>query len=396
MNIAQIIEKKIKGSLNNRDKYYFNRWIAESKENRALFSRLQVLEQQGGDISQIIKVDEEIAWNQVLELSRVKKGEKVAHFSFSPLLKYAAILIVALCLGVGFWNYDRPYAERIKTEDAITLRLDNGEVKIISTGPLQTITGAGGNVLVKHNGSQLDYSNIAETKEYSYNVLTVPYGKRFKLILSDSTIVHLNAGSSLKYPIKFLKAQDRQVFLAGEGYFDVHKDKEHPFIVTSSNMDVRVLGTKFNVSAYPEDREINTVLVEGSVSVYDSGGGYDKKTAALLNPGYKAEWDKSQKKVVFEKVNTDNYTGWIDGKLILKQMSFRNILKKLERKYNVLIENSYTKLDNQTFTATFDIETIQEALKSFTEETPFQYQINGNRIIISEPEKLNKKGFSLE
>src|SRR5690606_1260204 len=228
-------------------------------------------------------------------------------------------------------------------------------------------------------------------EELTYNELSVPYGKKFSLVLSDGTLVHLNAGSALKYPVKFIEGQTRQDYLKGEAFFDVFSDAAHPFVVSNEDMNIRVLGTKFNDSAYPEDREVNTVLVEGSVSLYDSHEVYDEEKAALLEPGYKAEWDRFYKKVSYEKVDTDIYTGWLDGKLVLRKMSFNHILKKLQRQYKVVIENKYEKLGKRTFTATFDVETIQEVLKTFSEETPFEYEIIGDRITISPPKKMNNE-----
>ena len=389
MNIADIIIKKIKGNLTEEEQLYFDRWMDQSEENRSLFGRLQLILKERGEqeVFRILELDEGMAWERVLEQSKVRKGETRNRISLPSLLKYAAILIVAIGSGIGIWNHNQPIAEQLRPEDAITLRLDNGEIKVISTEDLQTLVNSKGGIVGKQKGGQLDYSVSNEANELAYNELKVPYGKRFTVILSDSTIVKLNAGSSLKYPVKFFDGQNRQVFLTGEGYFDVHKDKDHPFIVTSDDRDVRVLGTKFNISAYSEDREIKTVLVEGSVSVYDSKQGYDEKTAKLLEPGYKAEWDKFYKKLVFEKVDTDLYTGWIDGKLVIKKMMFKNIVKKLERQYNVRIQSNYPKLDNQIFTATFDVETLPEVLKTFNEETPFEFQINGDHVTISELKK---------
>lgn len=385
MNIADIIAKRIKGDLTDREQAFFDHWIDQSEENRSLYIRLQqvVAEQGEEELFRIFGLKEEVAWDQVLKLLETRKRQVRKRVLFTPFLKYAAILIVALGLGIGIWNHNQPITEQLPQEDTITLQLDNGEVKVISTDALQTLVNSKGGILGKQNGGQLDYSVSSETEELAYNTLKVPYGKRFTIVLSDSTKVYLNAGSSLKYPVKFLDGQNRQVFLTGEGFFDVHKDKKHPFIVTSEDMDVRVLGTKFNISAYPEDRNIHTVLVEGSVSLYNSTEDYDEKTASLLEPGYKAGWDKFYKKLAFEKVDTDIYTGWVEGKLVIKEMPFKNIVKKLERHYNVSIKSNYPKLDNQIFTATFDIETIREVLKTFTEETPFDFQIDGDNIIIN-------------
>lgn len=385
MNIADIIVKKIRGYLTEEEQRYFDWWMDQSEENRSLFTRLQLIDQRNQEVSQILEISEDVAWEQVLKMFRIRKDKNWTRILSPTLIKYAAILVVGLSLGAGIWNYNQPSAEQFKQDDAITLQLDNGEVKVISTEDLQTLVNSKGKTVGRQKGSQLDYSVSNETNELVYNELKVPYGKRFTVILSDSTIVQLNAGSSLKYPVRFLDGLNRQVFLTGEGFFDVHKDSMHPFIVTSGDMDVRVLGTKFNISAYPEDREISTVLVEGSVSLYSSTAKYNERTAALLEAGYKAEWDKFHKILAFEKVDTDLFTGWIFGKLVFKQMSFKNITKKLERQYNVSIQSKYPKIDNQVFTATFDVETLPEVLKTFTEETSFEFQINGKQVTISAP-----------
>src|SRR5690606_24289275 len=97
-------------------------------------------------------------------------------------------------------------------------------------------------------------------------ILKVPYGKRFNLILSDGTMVYLNSGTSIKYPVKFPNKGNRQVYLSGEAFFEVTENKEKPFIVaTDDGMKVKVLGTSFNVKSYPEDGNIETTLIKGKV-----------------------------------------------------------------------------------------------------------------------------------
>ena len=128
-----------------------------------------------------------------------------------------------------------------------------------------------------------------------YNTLKIPYGKKFEVQLSDGTIVHLNAGTSLRYPVQFVKNQSRQVYLTGEAFFEVSKDKAHPFTVNTQEVNVEVLGTKFNVNSYTEDVSTDVVLVEGKVSLYK-----DKKTAenqVYLTPGLKGSNIKGQQKI---------------------------------------------------------------------------------------------------
>jgi transmembrane sensor len=214
--------------------------------------------------------------------------------------------------------------------------------------------------------------------------LTVPFGKRFALLLSDGTKVHLNAGTSLKYPVKFLKGKERKVFLEkGEAYFDVAKDAKHPFVVNNDKINVRVLGTQFNMSSYPEDANITTVLVEGSVSLYASELEYDANKATLLESGFKADWNKSTTSFKVDKADVEIYTAWIDGKIILKHMTFNSIIRKLERHYNVEITNNNKALGEDFITATFDIETIEQVFEVINEIHSIDYKINKNKIIIN-------------
>src|SRR5680860_92098 len=384
MDISRIIAKKIKGGLSEAEQDYLDSWINESEENGSLFYRL-LDSGVGEDIFEISRLDDDAHWQKVLERSNKKGSKTDKAFQLKYLFRYAAIFIGAIGLVYGYWRSIPPDQDAVDTKDVITLELGNGEIRTISPENPRSVTNAQGAILGEQKADRLVYSNRTETEKLVYNTLTVPYGRRFSVILSDSTLVHLNAGSSLRYPVKFIGDQNRQVFLTGEGYFDVTKDREHPFVVTSGTMDVRVLGTKFNVTAYPEDREINTVLVEGSVSLYSSESGYDPTKAKMLLPGYKAAWDRFYEKMDVEQVETDIYTGWIDGKLVIKEMPFKNIVHKLERHYKVSIDNTYEALDNEVFTATFDIETIDEALRIFTEETPFEYEFKKDRITIYGP-----------
>jgi transmembrane sensor len=304
--------------------------------------------------------------------------------------KVAAVLVVCLCLTYFFKNNNvtaiANNPEVIIADDAITLTLDNGNIEVITTDGERKILNNKGEIVVKQKGTELNYSkkdvDVNEIETLAYNELTIPYGKRFRLVLSDGTVVHLNSGSSLKYPVKFIKGLDRGVFLNGEAFFDVAEDKEHPFIVNANNLDVRVLGTKFNVTSYPEDDFINTVLVEGSVSLYEDEATYNNENAKLLTPGKKATWNKQQKDINIQKVDTSIYTAWIDGKIVFEHMPFNNILKKLERHYNVSIVNTNQKLAEETFTATFDIETIEQVLSAFNKSYAIHYSINGEKIFI--------------
>jgi transmembrane sensor len=316
-------------------------------------------------------------------ISKEKKIHKLR--KIKRFYKYAASIAILISV-VYFYNQNETSKIQLDTipSESITLKMDDGKIKIIDDKGSFKIKDKKGTILGRQNGSAIVYNNKNKTEKLVYNTLTVPYGKRFALKLSDGTKVNLNAGTSLRYPVKFIEGQNRQVFIEkGEAYFNVTKDAKHPFIVSNDKVNVRVLGTQFNISSYPEDSNVSTVLVEGSVSLYNIGDKYESKKATILKPGYKADWNKNNKSINIEKADIEIHTAWINGRIILKHMKFDAIIKKLERHYNVEITNNNTSLANEFITATFDIETIEQVFEVLNEIHSIDYKINKNIIIIS-------------
>lgn len=302
---------------------------------------------------------------------------------FSSYYKYAAILVLVLS---GFYFYQKSDLLHHKQnvvvprEDDIVLQLDNESSETIDTAEARDITDKSGKVIGKQEKNRLVYSNAYSNGELVYNTLKIPYGKKFEVQLSDGTIVHLNAGTSLRYPVQFLKDQSRKVYLTGEAYFEVSKDKAHPFTVNTQEVNVEVLGTKFNVNSYQEDISTDVVLVEGKVSLYK-----DKKTTdnqVYLTPGLKGTSIKGQQKITAEPVNTDYYTAWVKGSLVFKNASFDAIIKKLERHYNVTFINKNKALGKEIFNARFDNEPIEVVLKYFSDSYAIDYKIKEDEITI--------------
>ncbi|MFT6065238.1 MAG: ferric-dicitrate binding protein FerR (iron transport regulator) [Paraglaciecola sp.] len=316
----------------------------------------------------------------ILKEKKIDKLKRVRAF-----FKYAAAVVI-LIFGAYFYNYSTlsNLEEVAIPSDNITLKTNDGNIQIIDEKGSYNIEDDQGNIIGSQKGTELVYQDKEGVEKLNYNTLTVPFGKRFALLLSDGTKVHLNAGTSLKYPVKFLKGKERKVFLEkGEAYFDVAKDAKHPFVVNNDKINVRVLGTQFNMSSYPEDANITTVLVEGSVSLYASELEYDANKATLLESGFKADWNKSTTSFKVDKADVEIYTAWIDGKIILKHMTFNSIIRKLERHYNVEITNNNKALGEDFITATFDIETIEQVFEVINEIHSIDYKINKNKIIIN-------------
>jgi len=299
---------------------------------------------------------------------------------FSSYYKYAAILIVALG---GFYFYKNSGAEQVKQNvivprvDEIVLQLGN-ESQNLNSNDARNVTDKDGNIIGKQEGNRLVYTKAYSEGSLVYNTIRIPYGKKFEVQLSDGTLLHLNAGTSLRYPVQFVKNQNRQVYLLGEAYFEVEKDKAHPFNVNTQNGNIEVLGTKFNVDTYSENTSTDVVLVEGKVSLYKE----QKTNQVYLTPSFKGSLVKGETAIKTEQVNTDYYTAWVKGSLVFKNASFADIIKKLERQYNVTFINRNKTLGKEIFNARFDNEPIEVVLKYFSDSYKIDYQIDRDKITI--------------
>lgn len=266
--------------------------------------------------------------------------------------------------------------------DVISLQLADGTVQVIDENGHVDVLDKQGNVVGTQKGAQIAYSD-ASPQELLYNTLKIPFGKRFEIRLSDGSIVHLNAGSSLKYPVNFLENQKRDVFLDGEAFFEVAKDPSRPFVVNVGGLDVEVLGTKFNVSSYPEDPTTDVVLVEGSVRMSGDSEQAESKPV-ILKPGSKGSYREDQQQISTHHVNTLLYTSWISGEMIFRNVPFGNIVRKLERAYDVDIQNYNNPLERVPFNANIDVESesIEDVLHRFSRLYPFRYEKKGNVLLI--------------
>ncbi|MFV8465058.1 FecR family protein [Flavobacterium sp. LB1P62] len=374
-NVIKVLrEIEVTGNIDSKE---FEKLVPEEQELiNALYKNGLVNEA----LRFIDSIDVEKNWEELKK--NLDQHRKPVAPLWKNVYRYAAIFIGVI--GIFFLYQQKDVAEsKIKKDNnQIELVLDNGEVQILSANGENQIVSNNGQVIGSQNGSEIKYSSNASVDKLVYNQIKIPYGKTFNVKLSDGTVVYLNSGTVLKYPVKFIKGMNREVFLDGEAYFDVRKDKLHPFIVNANAMNVKVLGTKFNVSSYKEDTEISTVLVEGSVSLSNDEKPNKK---ALLTPGYKGVWNKSSTGISLEKVDTKLYTDWMNGEVVFRKSTFNEIIKKLERSYNVTIQNNNRELDAVKINASFNknIETIEEVISSLSKIQPFTYEINDTKIVIT-------------
>jgi ferric-dicitrate binding protein FerR (iron transport regulator) len=201
-----------------------------------------------------------------------------------------------------------------------------------------------------------------------------PLGNISNLILPDGTNVALNAKSSIKYPKKFGQ-KNRTVELTGEAFFDVVHNPDKPFIVKTGEVDVEAIGTRFNVSAYPNDKNIEAILIEGIIGVSYFNPSIKQRQNFILSPNYKATFSKEEKHLTLGEADGDLETSWRMGVLRVDNEPFESLIRKLERKYDTQLELSDNLLGKYRFTLTIGNESLEETLKILKRMTPIDLSL---------------------
>ena len=227
------------------------------------------------------------------------------------------------------------------------------------------------------------YKQPAETIQ----VFTVPMGSRSQVLLADGTEVSLNSGSELKYSSAF-SSKKREVMLSGEAFFHVKSDKEHPFVVKTADFDIKVTGTQFNVNTYSENKKVGTALVEGKIQIKIHNTSHNFE----MSPNEKFEFDRTARKYSIVNADIESEIAWKDGEFIFKQIPFPDLVKRLERWYDVKLNYSGTELQDYAFTGQFkNQETIWQVLDALKLTMPIDYHKSTFRefVISYKPLKQN-------
>lgn len=249
-----------------------------------------------------------------------------------------------------------------------------------------------------------------------YSEIVVPRGARAQFILNDGTKVTLNAGSKLRYNNRFGIA-DRRVELEGEAYFEVAKDKSKQFIVSTSNIEVTALGTKFNVKAYPTDKTIETTLIQGSVMVENKSKLKESKPVMLL-PNQKLTYYKDEAlmtkestnktdkennrqtaapqklsamhRFVAENVNVIPVISWKENRWIIEKQTLANLAVDMERKFDIHIHFGSERLKNFRFTGTLLDESLEQVLQVMSFSAPINFRVKGKDVFFTEKDDFDE------
>lgn len=289
--------------------------------------------------STLSEEDKILLFSRILkQIEEKQKAKKITQF-FMGMLKYAAVALIFFSLGALFF-----YQRTNNNPEFMAFNTGN----LISENQAQLIRSNGENVFLHEKRSIIEYKKSGEliinkdtikqkspnsSNETTLNQLIIPYGKTSEILLPDGTKVFLNAGSRLIYPDHF-KAESREVMLLGEAYFEVKHESNRPFIVQVNDLRIKDLGTKFNISAYPADGQIETVLTEGKVSIKQNNSGLFTKDTELT-PGQLASFNRKTSQMKVCTVDVDEYTLWTMGMMKFESVDLSRIVKKIERFYNI-------------------------------------------------------------
>ncbi len=278
-------------------------------------------------------------FSQILSRIEQKSKSRNTVSMVLGLMKYAAVALVFFAIGAllfykenttnpAFYSYN--LEEQIPDNQAKLIR-SNGENVILDDNRAVLKYQQSGELLV--NNDTLKPADESSSKAVAMNQLIIPFGKTSEIILPDGTKVFLNAGSRLVYPERF-KGNTREVFLFGEGFFEVKHDADHPFIVQVNELRIKDLGTRFNVSAYPSDNRIETVLAEGKVSIKPNNAGFFEKATELV-PGQLASYSRQTNQTLVKNVDVEDYILWTQRMMKFESVDLSRIVKKMERFYNI-------------------------------------------------------------
>jgi len=377
--LEEIIVKYLTDEISQEEMDVLENWI-QVPENRLLFEKMILTNQRLSEAYATIDMDK--AYHLT---SKQQHSEKILKLYFpKTILKYAAIILLLITTSIGLYTFLK--TDKLISQNEITLTLNDGSRHLLTDISQKSKVSNKNGILVATVDNEVlsIHSNIKEqiTSEIFYE-LNVPYGKHLKVKLVDGTLIHLNAGTRLQFPPSFTTAKSREVLLDGEAYFDVRKNKDLPFIVSTNTMSIEVLGTRFNVSSYSNDKESFVALEEGSVSIKPSFETDTRLKSTLLKPGEKAFVRNHTFEI--QKTNIKKDVAWNQGTLLFENDRFENIIKKLERHYNMTIENQSDVLNNIRYTGTFTSESLTEVLQTFKELSDFDYEVLNEKIIISLP-----------
>ena len=383
-----LIKNYLEDNLSVAEEEELRVWLDESPKHRETFQRIRDKKILFAKLEYRQRQEKETDWKVICRKTGIGSSRRLWYIRVA---RYAAVFF-GLCLGV--WLYFRVQVSQPQESTLAAISMDticpgykqayielkSGErIALGNTGNKQEKRIEG--IVLKEEkdgvmilpGDSLADKAVAVEKSW----IVVPRGGEYQLILPDGTKVWLNSASKLKYPVAFTGGQ-RKVFLEGEAYFEVAADTVHPFLVETSGMSVTVLGTGFNVMAYPEEMEAAVTLVHGKVGVQTD------HRQQILQPDEQYVYQTTTRRGTVRKVDVSQYVDWKDGILNFDSMPLEELTRRLGRWYDVDFFFVAEELKTLKYSGAFKkYNDIRYVLNIIEEITNVQFVLNERTIVVN-------------
>ena len=381
--VYELISGKLDDVLSEEEVRELSGWLEADGEHRVIFDEMRRLHEQAKLLRREFNPDVE----GTLRRLKVRGGKRIGLHAW---WKYAAMFVLPLGIAFALWQglkeekivLHRQFGEvaRPGAERAV-LKLFDGKTVVLDSTSGNMLIARGENVRVEVDSNRLlRYSRedtVVTSREERKNELIVPRGGEYQIVLADGTRVWLNSATKLIFPQNFT-GKERRVMLSGEAFFDVARDESKPFIVETSRMDVKVLGTRFNVNAYTDNEVVSTTLVDGSVEVASG----TQKPITLV-PGEQAYGEAGE--LEKREVNIRLYTSWIDGRFMFNNVELEEIAKQISRWYDVEIFFTNENVKRTRFTGGMvKFKPLDDLIRMIESTSPVRFSVKGKTIVISE------------
>lgn len=385
--IGYLIIKKLKGNLSSEEERELELWMLESANHRRLAERLSNPKHLAEEYARENRID----WQRPMEdmQRRVSKIRRRSFFRKATPVA-AAILLIALVTSAVMLI---PNLGKTTKEDILAETLELGDLIPGKTGAIyrgtngRTMILSASDTSILANQIEID-GKKSKDGEWVNLSLEVGRGREFKIVLEDSTVVWLNSESTLCYPERFA-AESRRVSVTGEAYFEVHHERNRPFIVDTGGELIKVYGTTFNVRGYKDEEAILTTLETGKIAISDI---QNKEAELFLYPGHQARFEKATGEVRMKEVDPEIVTGWRQGKFVFEETPLSTIMRDLSRWYDFQYEFEDEDLKNIIYMGSVsrysDFRTIISILEDSGE---VKFSLHSNKIVISRKQMKKAK-----
>ncbi|TRZ43195.1 FecR family protein [Robertkochia solimangrovi] len=365
---SELLFRYLNGEANENEVEEIFEWIEMSEVNRAEFIRLK----KAWAIGHRSDSAKKASAGKIIQIAKKRTARKLE----KRFLKYASVAVIAGALFV--WNLTEKDSNiPVEKVNNVVLELPDGNTRELISNDTLFLNGQ---AVATFSKDSIIYQDNQDQIEFN---IKVPFEKTYAAVLPDGTKVMLNAGSELRY---FQSSGDslRRTSLIGEAFFDVARNEAVPFVVHTEDIDVRVLGTHFNVMAYTEMVSAEITLTEGSVKVSANS---ETKDPVYLEPGEIAQFDKTTGLLSKRKVSDLDHLSWRYGTLTMHQMESKILFEFLERYFGVDIKIENSAISQSRFSGELNLkdQSLPEILEILKLDTPFDYQVNGSVINLTKP-----------